>query len=80
MAMTYELWRLVVVKDASRSTWELVGEFPRLRVAELRIHELAGAHIVSPEEGLYSYDDAQGTHTFRIEAIRADPPKPDAPG
>ena len=75
MAMTYELWRLVAVKDASRSTWELVGGFPKLRAAELCIHRLAGSNIVSPEEGLYTYDDAQGTHTFRIEAVRADAPK-----
>ena len=71
--MTYQLWRLVAVKDASRSTWELVGAFSKLKQAELRIHELAGSQIVSPDEGSYWYEDAHGTHTFRIEAVRLDP-------
>ena len=69
IAMTYELWRLVAVKDATRSTWELVGKFPKMRQATLRIHQLAGSHIVSPDEGSYWYEDADGIHTFRIEAV-----------
>ena len=76
MAMTYQLWRLVAVKDERRSTWELVGEFPKLKAAELRIHQLAGSRVVSPDEGSYWYEDAEGTHTFRIEAVRLDPASP----
>ncbi len=75
MAMNYQLWRLVAVKDEQRSTWELVGEFPRLKLAEMRIYQLAGSNIVSPEEGSYWYEDAGGTHTFRIEALRVEEPK-----
>lgn len=74
MAMTYELWRLVAVKDERRSTWELIGTYPKLKEAELRIHQLAGSHIVSPEEGRYWYEDAAGVHTFRIEALRPGSP------
>ncbi len=70
MAMTYELWRLVGVKDESRSTWELVGTFANVKRARLRIHELAGNAVVSPEEATYWYEDAAGeTHVFRIEAV-----------
>lgn len=70
LKLTYELWRLVAVKDERRSTWELVGQFPNARAARRKIHELAGPSIVSPEEDLYWYEDAAGTHTFRIEAAR----------
>ena len=73
MALTYELWRLVAVKDERRSTWELVGQFPTARTARRHIHELAGPHVVSPEESLYWFEDAGGTHTFRIEASRQEP-------
>lgn len=70
MPMTYELWRLVRVKDATHSTWELIGRFPNVKRARLRIHELAGSNIVSPEETTYWFEDAHGhTHTFRIEAV-----------
>ena len=70
MAMTYELWRLVEVKDESRSTWELIGRYPNVKRARMRIHELAGASIVSPEETTYWFEDAGGhTQTFRIEAV-----------
>ncbi len=72
MKLTYELWRLVAVKDESRSTWELVGRFANVRQAQRKIHELAGNHIVSPEEGFWWYEDGEGTHTFRIEAARID--------
>ena len=75
MAMNYQLWRLVAVKDEQHSTWELVGEFPKLRQAEMRIYQLADRNIVSPEEGSYWYEDEEGTHTFRIEALRAETPK-----
>ena len=72
MAMTYELWRLVDVKDESRSTWELMGRFPNVKRARMRIHELAGNSIVSPEETIYWFEDAEGhTQTFRIEAVAA---------
>ena len=67
--MTFELWRLVAIKDESRSTWELVGSFPNVKRARMRIHELAGSHIVSPEESMYWYEDGEGMHTFRIEAV-----------
>lgn len=70
MKLAYELWRLVAVKDESRSTWELVGRFANVRRAQRKIHELAGSSIVSPEEGFYWYEDQEGTHTFRIEAVR----------
>jgi hypothetical protein len=74
MAMTFELWRLVEVKDASRSTWELIGKFPNVKRARMRIHELAGNHIVSPEETTYWFEDEHGkTHTFRIEAVAGPP-------
>ncbi|MCL4240397.1 MAG: hypothetical protein KJ048_03500 [Dehalococcoidia bacterium] len=72
MKLTYELWRLVAVKDESRSTWELVGRFPNVRRAQRKIHELAGSSIVSPEEGFYWYEDLDGMHTFRIEAARVE--------
>jgi len=75
MAMTYELWRLVEVKDASRSTWELVGSFPNVKRARMRIYELAGNSIVSPEETTYWFEDTQGhTQTFRIEAVTSPAP------
>jgi hypothetical protein len=70
--MTYELWRLVSVKDEARSTWELIGRFQNVRRAQRKIHELAGTNIVSPEEGFYWYQDTGGTHTFRIEAVRTE--------
>ncbi len=69
MAMTYELWRLVAVKDEARSTWELVGSFPTPKRARMQLHQLAGKNVVSPEEEVYWYEDAEGTHTFRIEAV-----------
>jgi hypothetical protein len=72
MKLTYELWRLVAVKDESSSTWELVGRFTNVRGAQRKIHELAGNSIVSPEEGYYWYEDLEGTHTFRIEAARVE--------
>ncbi len=68
MAMTYELWRLVARKDEAVSTWELVGRFPNAKRARMRIFELAGNNIVSPDEETYWYQDADGTHTFRLEA------------
>ncbi|MEO8538159.1 MAG: hypothetical protein ABI577_00360 [bacterium] len=72
MAYVFELWRLLAVKDESRSTWELIGSFPNVKRAKMRINELAGTSIVSPEESLYWYEDATGeTHTFRIEAVNA---------
>ena len=39
----------------------------RLR-ARMKLHELAGKNIVSPDEDVYWYEDSEGTHTFRIEA------------
>ncbi len=72
--MTYELWRLVAVKDEERSTWELVGRFPNVRRAQRKIHEIAANHIVSPEDAFYWYEDNAGRHTFRIEAV-ADVPQ-----
>ncbi len=69
MAMTYELWRLVAVKNEQTSTWELVDRFPNAKRARLHIHKLAGSSIVSPDEGTYWYEDTGGTHTFRIEAV-----------
>lgn len=70
MPMTFDLWRLVAVKDESRSTWELVGRFPNVKRAKLRIGELAGNNVVSPEESIYWFEDSSGeTHTFRIEAV-----------
>lgn len=74
MAMTYRLWRLVAVKDETRSTWELLETLPSLKRAKGRIYELAGTNIVSPDEDVYWYEDAEGTHTFRIEAIVVPPP------
>lgn len=69
MAMTFELWRLVAVKDESRSTWELVGNFPNVKRAQMKIYELAGSNVVSPEESTYWYEDGAGMHEFRIEAV-----------
>lgn len=70
VAMNFELWRLVAVKDTSRSTWELIGTFPNVKRARMRIHELAGNQIVSPEETTYWFEDEHGqTQTFRIEAV-----------
>ena len=74
MAMTYELWRLIAVKDEGRSTWELVGSFPTPKRARMKLHELAGRNIVSPEEEVYWYEDLDGTHTFRIEAVPVETP------
>ena len=74
MSMTYNLWRLVEVKDERRSTWELVGTMPSLKGAKGRIYQLAGMNIVSPDEDVYWYEDAEGKHTFRIEAILTSPP------
>lgn len=74
MAMVYELWKLVEVKDERRSTWELVGRFPNVGRARQRINELAGPNIVSPEETFYWFEDEKGTHTFRIEAVREENP------
>ncbi len=68
MPYTYELWRLVEVKDDTRSTWELLARFPNAKRARMRIHEAAGSSIVSAEDNLYWYEDLDGTHTFRIEA------------
>lgn len=67
--MNYELWRLVEVKDERRSTWELVGSFPNAKRARMEINRLAGSNTVSPDEETYWYEDAEGTHTFRIEAV-----------
>ena len=75
MAMTYELWRLVDVKDERRSTWELVASFPNVKRARMHIYELAGSSIVSPEETTYWFEDTQGhTQTFRIEAVTSPAP------
>ena len=76
MAMTYELWRLVAVRDEGRSTWELVGRFPTVKRARMRLNELAGKNILSPEEDTYWYEDLEGIHTFRIEAVPAPAPEP----
>lgn len=67
--MTFELWRLVAVKDATHSTWELVGNFKTPKQARNRILELAGPTIVSSDEQTISYQDSAGEHTFRIEAV-----------
>ena len=76
MAVTYELWRLVEVKDERRSTWERVGEFPNAKRARIHLNMLAGPNIVSPDEEVYWYEDAEGLHTFRIEAVVATPGSP----
>jgi hypothetical protein len=68
MAMAFQLWRLVEVKDERRSTWELVGTFTSPRKARARIFELAGNHVVFPEEETIWYEDNGGVHTFKIEA------------
>ncbi len=73
--MNYELWRLVDVKDEQRSTWELVATFPNAKRARMHIHELAGPHTVSPDEEIYWFEDSEGTHTFRIEAVMIQPPR-----
>ena len=80
MAMTYELWRLVAVKDETRSTWEHVGSFANVKRAKEHIYELAGPNIVSPDEDTYWYEDASGTHTFRIEAVFVQAAAKAAPG
>jgi hypothetical protein len=67
--MNYQLWRLVAVKDQRTTTWELVATFPNVKRARLHIYELAGRNIVSPDEDRYWYEDSEGTHTFRIEAV-----------
>ncbi len=74
MAMQFELWRLVDVKDERRSTWELVGTFNTPKKARARIRELAGPHVVFPEEETTWYEDNDGVHTFRIEASQAPAP------
>jgi hypothetical protein len=76
MAMTFELWRLIAVTDETRSTWELVGRFPNAKRARLHIYELAGNRVVSPEDNVYWYEDDEGTHTFRIEAVPATATEP----
>ncbi len=68
MPFTYELWRLVEVKDAVHSTWELVGRFPNAKRARLHVYELAGNRIVGVEDETYWYEDLDGRHSFRIEA------------
>lgn len=75
MAMTFELWQLVAVKDEQRSTWELVGTFPSLKKARAKLYEVAGNNVISPEEGTFWFEDEQGTHTFRIEAVMAQQPQ-----
>jgi len=80
MAMTYELWRLVAVKDETRSTWEHVGSFANVKRAKEHIYVLAGPNIVSPDEDTYWYEDASGTHTFRIEAVFVQAAAKAAPG
>lgn len=72
MKMTYELWRLVAVRDEQHSTWELVGRFANVKRAKAKIYELAGTNVVSPEERYLWYEDARGTHTFRIEVVPLD--------
>jgi hypothetical protein len=69
MAMQFELWRLVDVKDETRSTWEFVGTFKTPKRARARIFELAGKNVVFPEEETTWYEDEDGVHTFRIEAV-----------
>ena len=73
--MTFELWRLIAVENEARNTWELVGRFPNAKRARLHIYGLAGNRVVSPEDNTYWYEDAEGTHTFRIEAVSATPPE-----
>lgn len=75
MAMVYELWRQVAVKDEMHSTWELVDRFSNHKLARQRIHELAGSNVVSPEDGTYWYEDIEGEHRFRIEVVPAGPPR-----
>ena len=75
MAMTYQLWRLVTVKDSTHSTWELLGSFPNVKRAKLRIYELAGSNIVSPDEDRYWFEDLHGVQTFRIEAVPVPSPR-----
>lgn len=77
MAMTFQLWRFVAVKDEHRSTWELVGEFPNVRRARQRLHELAGSNVVSPEDDTFWFEDEEGTQRFRIEAVMAQPQSPE---
>jgi hypothetical protein len=67
MPVSYELWRLVDVKDESRSTWELLARFPNAKRARVSIHEAAGSSIVSAEDNVYWYEDLSGEHFFRIE-------------
>ena len=69
--MQFELWRLVDVKDERRSTWELVGTFKTPKRARARIRELAGNHVVFPEEETTWFEDNEGVQTFRIEATSA---------
>lgn len=70
--MTYEVWRLVAVKDASTSTWELAEQFSNFRLAQRYIQEQAGAAIISSEDNLFSFEDsAGGEHYYRIEAAFA---------
>ena len=67
--MTFQLWHLVAVRDASRSTWELVGSFPSVKAARAHISELAGRNIVSPDENTFWFEDDGGVQTYRIEAV-----------
>jgi hypothetical protein len=69
MAMSFQLWRLVASKDDRTTTWELVDTFPNVKRARLHVNELAGRNIVSPDEDRYWYEDGEGVHTFRIEAV-----------
>jgi hypothetical protein len=71
MPYVYEVWRLVDVKDEQTSTWELLDRFPNAKRARIYIQQLAGSAMLSSEENerYYSYDDVEGTHTFRIEPV-----------
>lgn len=71
MPYTYEVWRLVAVKDDTTSTWELLDRFPNAKRARQHIQQLAGSAVLSSEENesSYFYDDIDGTHTFRIEPV-----------
>jgi len=68
VAMEYQLWRLVSVKDQSRSTWELIGTFKTPKRAREQLYKLAGTNVVSPDEELFRFDSTEGEQIFRIEA------------
>jgi hypothetical protein len=72
MAFVFELWRRISVTDETHSTWELVGRFHNAKLARQTIHELAGSHVVSPDEETFWYEDAEGEHRFRIEAVQSE--------